>query len=354
MMTPAPLPPAPHAWRQRGLMVMVFNTVIALSLISTGWHNWDVQMVYSQAIGLSIWTLIESGKHLFRRDPDQTWPRGWRAALLVSCGLVGGNILGTLVGDQYSGNSRYAFLHQTPRAFFSYLALSAGVGISITFFFVSRGKGERLQRLIDQTRREAAENQLKLLQSQLEPHMLFNTLANLRVLIGMDPPRAQLMLDHLNDFLRSTLTASRSLLHPLSAEFARTEDYVALMKIRMGDRLQTELHLPADLAHQAVPPLLLQPLVENAIKHGLEQHVDGGCLRIHARRDGHHLLLEVRDTGAGLAPTPAPDGTGFGLTQIRERLATLYGAQATFTLTPATDPEGGTLAAIRIPLDPNP
>jgi LytS/YehU family sensor histidine kinase len=166
----------------------------------------------------------------------------------------------------------------------------------------------------------------------------------------MDPPRAQLMLDHLVAFMRSTLTASRNMLHPLSAEFGRIDDYLALMKIRMGDRLQAQVDFPEALGPLAVPTLLLQPLVENAIKHGLEPHVDGGRLLVTARTEGSDLVLSVRDTGAGLSDV-ANDGTHFGVTQVRERLSTLYGDAASLVLGSPDDGEGGTLATVRIPLN---
>ena len=199
-------------------------------------------------------------------------------------------------------------------------------------------------------RRQAAESQLRLLQSQLEPHMLFNTLANLRVLIGTDPPQAQAMLDRLIAFLRATLSASRTGAHPLATEFERLADYLALMGTRMGPRLQSTLDLPDTLRQLPVPPLLLQPLVENAVKHGLEPHVKGGRVEVRARVDGQTLVLTVRDTGAGLRDGTPPEGTGFGLVQVRERLHTLHGAAASLVLAPAHDAEGGTLATIRLPL----
>ena len=118
--------------------------------------------------------------------------------------------------------------------------------------------------------RQAVESQLQLLRAQLDPHMMFNTLANLHALIDADPPRAQAMLEHLITFLRATLHGSRTLSHPLRDEFARLQDYLALMQIRMGPRLQVEVDLPPQFAGIHVPTLLLQPLVENAIKHGLE------------------------------------------------------------------------------------
>jgi LytS/YehU family sensor histidine kinase len=200
-------------------------------------------------------------------------------------------------------------------------------------------------------RRLAAENQLRLLQSQLEPHMLFNTLANLRVLIGLDTAQAQAMLDHLISFLRATLNASRLAAHPLATEFERIADYLALMGVRMGPRLRTRLDLPIALAALPVPPLLLQPLVENAIKHGLEPHVQGGLITVSARAEGGQLVLMVRDTGAGLPEVPAaPPGSQFGVAQVRERLATLHGDRASFKLQAAPDTDGGTLATIRLPM----
>jgi LytS/YehU family sensor histidine kinase len=189
--------------------------------------------------------------------------------------------------------------------------------------------------------------------SQLEPHMLFNTLANLRVLITRDPMQAQAMLDHLVGYLRTTLAASRTTTHPLAAEFARTADYLALMGVRMGSRLLVRTELPEALRDLAVPTLLLQPLVENAIAHGLEPAMGGGRIEITARLQGGApgavLELRVRDTGVGLGD--AADA-GYGLAHVRERLASLYGNRASLHLARATDAEGGTLATLLLPAEP--
>jgi LytS/YehU family sensor histidine kinase len=112
-----------------------------------------------------------------------------------------------------------------------------------------------------------------------------------------------------------------------------------------------QLKLPDDLATVPVPPLLLQPLVENCIKHGLEPQVDGGRIEVTARQVGDRLQLDVRDTGAGLGNTLSAVGTSFGLEQVRARLTALYGTRATFTLQAAADAEGGTLAHIDMPLN---
>jgi len=199
--------------------------------------------------------------------------------------------------------------------------------------------------------RQAVEAQLQLLQAQLEPHMLFNTLANLHALIEAQPARAQEMLAHLIAFLRATLSASRQPEHPLSEEFTRVADYLALMQIRMGTRLQVALDLPDELSALPVPPLLLQPLVENAIQHGLEPSRQGGQLTVRARHDGQHLILSVNDTGRGLqaAQVARRGAAGFGLSCVRDRLQSLYGNSASLALEPA--PTGpGTHVTLSLPL----
>ena len=225
-------------------------------------------------------------------------------------------------------------------------------GIAISFFFYSRAKAEHLQRHMAQAQHEATQARLKLLEAQLEPHMLFNTLANLRVLVASDPARAQAMLDHLIAYLRATLSASRATLHPWADEMDRLRDYLELMAVRMGPRLAYALEVPEALHAIPVPPLLLQPLVENAIRHGLEPQVEGGRITVRACTDANQrLVLEVCDTGAGLAAgapaTSSAPGRSFGLAQVRERLSTLYGDQGTIEL--IAQPAGGTCARVQFP-----
>jgi LytS/YehU family sensor histidine kinase len=161
------------------------------------------------------------------------------------------------------------------------------------------------------------------------------------------------MLDRLNDFLRATLAASRASpggSHTLQAEFDRLRDYLELMSVRMGPRLQFTLALPADLAGCAIPPLLLQPLVENSIKHGLEPKVEGGTVTVRALRLGSQLRLEVQDTGVGLpaGSTTATSASGFGLAQVRERLTSTYGLTATMTF--VAPPQGGARTLVDLPM----
>ena len=182
--------------------------------------------------------------------------------------------------------------------------------------------------------------------------MLFNTLANLRALIGVDPPAAQRMVDRLNDYLRATLDASRATTHPLSAEFERLRDYLDLMAIRMGPRLAASFHLPDALRDVPVPPLILQPLVENAIRHGLEPQVDGGRIDVHAAREGAALVLTVRDSGAGFDVRQPPRTGRFGMAQVIERVASATGGRGTVDV--QSQPGAGTTVRLTLPLQEDP
>ena len=358
--------PPPDVLRRtlrHGVVIAGFSGVVGLALALARGGEWVVQIVYAEAIGMSIWLSMECGRYLFRVDPETGWPSGWRSAALQIGAVVVGYVVGTRLGDLYCGCSSFDLWRQSPRSLASYLVLCIAVSASISYFFLSRSKDQRRLREIANAQRDAAEARLKLLESQLEPHMLFNTLANLRALIGVDPPRAQAMLDQLIAFLRATLGASRVPFHALEAEFARVADYLALMQVRMGARLETRLELPPELASMPVPPFVLQPLVENAIKHGLEPHVGKGRIEVRAARDGDRVRLTVRDTGAGVAarvagaaarePNAAREAddaaSRFGLAQVRTRLAAVYGAAASLELAPADDAEGGSRAVVTLP-----
>jgi signal transduction histidine kinase len=358
-----PLAPPPRRrspFLLRGLRSLAVGGVLAVLFALVFDRDLVRSLVYVLSITLGCWFFIDTGRLAAARVMNRLvpgraggadWP-GWpvMAGVLIA-GTVLGYVAGTALGNLLIVSEARDLLPGGARQALGALMISLIPGVAATFFFWSRGRLAASEARAQQAQREAAENQLRLLESQLEPHMLFNTLANLRVLIGLDPPRAQAMLDQLIAFLRATLNASRVGRHALSAEFSRLADYLALMQVRMGARLQMRLDLPDELASRALPPLLLQPLVENAIKHGLEPKVEGGRIEVRAARERDRLVLTVRDTGVGLA-APAGDGTQFGLLQVRERLATLYGDAASLTLADAADAEGGVLATVHLPLDP--
>jgi signal transduction histidine kinase len=187
----------------------------------------------------------------------------------------------------------------------------------------------RAQQLAD-LRHAVLAAELKALQAQIEPHFLYNTLANTRYLARQDPERAAQMLEHLIAYLHSALPDMRSRDSTLGREFDLAGHYLALMAIRFGQRLQYRLDCPPALAGMPVPPLLLMTLVENAVKHGVERKPGPVRVTLDAQRAGEAVTVTVGDDGMGIAAT-APDG-GVGLRNLRQRLAALYGDRAGFSL----------------------
>jgi signal transduction histidine kinase len=218
--------------------------------------------------------------------------------------------------------------------------------------FISIGWGwlASMQSQQEQQSRQLKEAELKLLQAQIEPHYLFNTLANVRSLIDCDPKEAGELLDAFTDHLRASLTSMRAERVSLDTELQLVGHYLKLMQLRMGpERLQ--FHVQADLAAREVqlPPLLLQPLVENAIHHGLECCVEGGRVDVEARVQDGRLRIEVRDNGVGLNAPSERKGHGVATQNIRDRLLARYGETARLSLTALPNAQKGTLAAIDLP-----
>ncbi|MFZ6745349.1 sensor histidine kinase [Undibacterium sp. JH2W] len=348
-------------WLWRELRISIPAMLGAACYFSIMFRDpFGITLVYVGCIGVLIQVFLESGRHgmvwyLRKYQPAHAaakynWPGWiWMGPWIIVSG-VAGFYFGTLLANLFTGQHRQpGDILNNARTLTLVMSVVLVSTTGLVYLIYTRGRIALMEMRTQIALRAAAENQLKLLQSQLEPHMLFNTLANLRVLIGLDPPRAQEMLDRLTDFLRATLEASRNNTHTLAAEFARIDDYLGLMQIRMGNRLQHQLDLPPELAHLMVPPLLLQPLVENAIKHGLDPVLDGGHIVLSARREADVLLLSVRDTGAGLGDSQQ-QGSHFGLQQVRERLQALYGKTGSLELSTVDDAEGGSLAIVRLPL----
>ncbi|MFC5581421.1 sensor histidine kinase [Rhodanobacter terrae] len=204
-------------------------------------------------------------------------------------------------------------------------------------------RGERLRRT--QLETQLAQSQLQALRMQLQPHFLFNTLNAISALALADPLQARLMIARLSDFLRLTLEERHAPQVPLSRELDFLGCYLDIQQVRFQDRLSTELDVADDTLAAAVPNLILQPLVENALRHGLQDKPGAGILRVSTRRDGEQLQLRVDDDGLGLPPQGAPEGIGLGNT--RSRLHMLFGDLARLELAPLAG--GGTRAEVRLP-----
>jgi two-component sensor histidine kinase len=257
--------------------------------------------------------------------------------LMFSICLVGSSVLlGLGLGNALlSGKNPFELLANRGVLLQS---LVLAVAIALVMYWVRGSAEKRLERALDEARQKElmastarllAEARLRALQAQIEPHFLYNTLANVVSLIGPKPAQAQHMLERFIDYLRASLASSRSEEATLGTETRLVAAYLDVLAVRMGERLRYRIELPDELRQFAIAPMLLQPVVENAISHGLEPKVEGGEIVVSARTDGSNLCLQISDTGVGLQETAsAKPGGGVGLSNLRERLRSLYGGAA--------------------------
>ena len=326
----------------RFAQVGIFSSAIAVLV----WWLTDIgYFIPVLAVSLSIgWSILLSFLLLQGWLSHRIGP--WLAPVpIVAVGLGAGLTLGG------------ALLSNQPLFFFSQsfgtLGLGLFFGITGSLIFVTR---ERLRAAREQlaaaqlreSRQEQllAETELKLLQAQIEPHFLFNTLSNITQLIRAEPGLAVKTLENLTTLLRASLARTRAGESTLGQEIDFARAYLAIQATRMGGRLRYEIDLPDELREIPLPPLLVQPLLENAVIHGVEPSPEGGEVVFSARRIDGELILSVRDNGAGIDETGNPGGTG--LRNVRDRLRLRYGPKASLELTPASP--SGVNALINISL----
>ena len=265
----------------------------------------------------------------------------WKKLLLVS---VLGLILTAMLSSVGSSGHRVS---EAPKWFF--LLIVASVIIKV----VAGGKRRAevtaneatKQAETEQLERTVLEARMEALQAQIEPHFLFNTLASIDQLIQTDPPRASKMQQSLIRYLRSAMPQMREGRRPtLGQQVNLCSAFLEIMAVRMEGRLQTVMSVPEGLKSAVFPSMMLQTLVENAIKHGLEPKPEGGRLEISAEVADGELAVHVLDTGVGFMPTAE---AGVGLANVRERLQALYKGRAELIIT--VPPAGGTCATIKVP-----
>ena len=323
---------------------VIFSSVIALvlaaiQLMSGSGHRPSLRYLWAMLwISNLIGGFIYGGMLLANRLLGG-WPRRARgmARLAFNVALVSVSVLlGLGLGNLALTGTSPLVVFARPAVVVQCLAIALLIGV---FMYVVINNAEkrvkaameaaRQQEFVASSARLLAEARLRALQAQIEPHFLYNTLANVVSLIGPQPARAQHMLERFIDYLRASLAAGRSDAVTLGGEADLLKAYLDVLAVRMGERLRYRIDIPAELRAFAMAPMLLQPLVENAIAHGLEPKVDGGEIAIGARADGAHLCIEIRDTGVGLLPAaPRKPGGGVGLSNLRERLASLHGGAA--------------------------
>lgn len=324
----------------------LFNTIIALFLTHLEYGaGFAINFIFSQSIGLSICTSILTG-HLFLKNPTAL-----QHFIMILITLTLGAVLGSFLGAFILDISLSGVFQGKPVSLFQLLGIGILFGSVITYFFFSQERiaqtraemqEERIKRL--DSEKSALEAHLKMLQAQIEPHFLFNSLSTVLTLMDMDRKKAGKMLTDLIQLLRISLSKARAETTTIGHEMEMVRAYLNIYQIRMGDRLQYNIQAEENLKKKSIPPMLVQPLVENAIKHGLEPAVAGGLITIKAHKDNHRIRITVKDTGNGLDET---GNGGFGLTNIRERLHSLYGERGKLIL--MENRTGGMTATIEIP-----
>ncbi len=270
-------------------------------------------------------------------------------------GAIGGGLAANVVRMSSFAGVTDQFVKLAPKILVG--GLIAGMVYAVLMVSIVQYRRGQLQRRNQQLERQAqqermgrqlADARLKLMQAQVEPHFLFNTLASVQQLADHKAPEAALLTAQLITFLRAGLASLREDSTTLAREFKAIEAYLLIMKTRMQDRLTFELDLPETLSAIVMPPAMLISLVENAIKHGLEPHPDGGKISVKARLEHERLCLTVSDTGLGFGHGPSTAGGGFGLDNIRQRLRALYASHARLIVT--ENVPHGFVAVIDLPL----
>lgn len=324
------------------LASLLINTLIAAFLTAIGvGRGFAENLVFSQCIGLTIYgaclLVLRFTVH------------GRRRLIGILLAVPGGSALGVTLALMATGAGAPGWLSAT-----AYQALVIGLlfGTALSYLFYARERMTQLEAELKERelRQALAEQgrvgaQLRMLQAQIEPHFLFNTLANLSALIRSDPPRAERMLEDLIRYLRAALARTRAEGATLADEIELLRAYLDILGLRMGGRLRYAFEVPPELLPRAFPPMLLQPLVENSVKHGLEPKVEGGELRLAATLEAGRLRIAVEDTGVGLRD--ASGRGGIGLDNVRQRLKALYGEAARLEV--GSNGAGGVTAILELP-----
>lgn len=235
-----------------------------------------------------------------------------------------------------------------PQLAFLFILLSAAIKIAYARTVKAEAQAAQAHHVAEEEglKRQLAEAKMAAMQAQIEPHFLFNTLASIDHLIETDPPRASQMQKNLIALLRASMPAMRDRATTLGRELEVVRPYLEILKVRMGERLQAQINVPEGLYSADFPPMMLQSLVENAIKHGLEPKAEGGALTVAAEVVHGKLAVTVADTGVGFARA-ATAGTGMGLQNVRERLKLIYGDAAELRI--AENTPSGTRVSIVVP-----
>lgn len=315
-----------------GAKTFLFNSAIALLVFPLLENTYASLWVSAQVVGFTILGFV--------MPVLNSSPPGRPRILSVTGALLAGALVGTVLVVLIKGGNLLLIL-ETPRYLAAFAttaimgvvfgAIASSLTAARTRIAVFEKELMRSEAERHKLARHTIEAELQLLRAQVEPHFLFNTLAAVEHLMEADPSRASEMLRHLIAFLRGALPDMREHETTLGKEVELCRSYLAIMQIRMEDRLKVLVDVPESLNEVSFPPMMLQSLVENAIKHGLEPKPEGGTVTLSARLANDRLHVSVADTGVGLTENASQ---GIGLGNIRERLQRLFEGSASLTVAP--------------------
>ena len=302
--------------------------------------------MFAYTVGLAMWaTRFFLVPRLPVRPGDRDPSGLWIGLAYASTGMVATYLAALVIhftiGRGFLGDLRGIVTIGLYGALF--IALFSGIRFAMAFHDLALERA----RAVEQTRAELAQAELRALRAQINPHFLFNTLNSIASLIASDPRGAEDVTTRLADLFRYTLRASEREHSTLAAELDFLRAYLAIERVRFGERLRVEESIENGLDLLPVPSLLLQPLVENAVRYAVAPRPEGGLVRLVARREGDRLVLEVADDGPGLDDGRPVSGTGFGLHAVRERLRAAGHLKA---LDIETAPGRGTRVRVTLPI----
>lgn len=327
--------------------VLLYNTIISLflTIVVTG-TTFTYSFIYSQSIGLGIaLPMILSSLIRGKSGP------GWQDTLV---GVIIGAPAGFAIGTWANGMSVSQLTQDNPyHVSVSFAAALIFGAFSVFYFYLedrfraqkAAQQSERIKRL--EYENALSQSELRLLQAQIEPHFLFNTLSNVVSLTGTDPDKANNMLYNLIFLLRASLERTRSTSYMLFEEIAILQAYLGIMEVRMGPCLRWSVEVGDDVGNAIVPPLLIQPLVENSIRHGLEPTAKGGQVTIRCKAVDGLLEITVEDDGIGMT---AASHKGTGLENITSRLELFFGRGST-TIEIVQPNTKGLMVRLRMPIN---
>jgi Histidine kinase len=340
-------PVLPFSWRKGELrtLFLVVATASWVGLYSALQYGGSVtnSLLTANVTALAIWSVAT----LVRLTLHGRLPV-WVLAAAIPVGVYLGSKIASLAG---APDYLMQLVHH-PESMGRAILCNIMIGITITAFFLYFSYSSGVKEDLERERRRAAEAlqaetaaRLALLQAQIEPHFLFNTLANIHSLINEDPDTASLLLEELNSYLRASLRRSRAMTCSVGDELELIETLLGIAAARLRARLEYTICAPAEVRALSFPPLLLQPLVENAIRHGIEPAISGGTICVDVRWNNEVLECTVKDTGMGLR-ADAPQGVG--LSNVRSRLASLFGERGKLEF--YTNAPRGVIAKLILPI----